>query len=147
MSIQVPASAVQAVARRDGGNSRCAARYLQHLLRPERGPSIGRDGREQEALARRFLRTPARSVTTFVYAVTTFVYEIVFVLLQKYLRGRGVLDGTVDSKLTEVKNRRRRAGEGKIPWKSSAGNDDYAPYPPVIIEEPCHQYRRTFSYL
>ena len=86
-------------------------------------------------------------MTTFVYAVTTFVYEIVFVLLQKYLRGRGVLDGTVDSKLTEVKNRRRRAGEGKIPWKSSAGNDDYAPYPPVIIEEPCHQYRRTFSYL
>ena len=87
-------------------------------------------------------------MTTFVYAVTTFVYEIVFVLLQKYLRGRGVLDGTVDSKLAEVKNMRKRAAEGKtLPWRSSAGNDDYAPYPPVIIEEPCHQYRRTFSYL
>ena len=60
-------------------------------------------------------------VTTFVYAVTTFFYEIVFVLLQKYLRGRGVLDGTVDSKLTEVKNRRRRAGEGKIPCMEIVG--------------------------
>ena len=93
--------------RSDGRGARCAARYLQHLLRPERGPSIGRDGREDEDLARRFLRTPARSVTTFVYAVTTFVYEIVFVLLQKYLRGQGVLDGTVDSKLAEVKNMRK----------------------------------------
>ena len=84
-------------------------------------------------------------MTTFVYAVTTFVYEIVFVLLQKYLRGRGVLDGTVDNKLTEVRQRRREAKEGKMPWKSSAYNEDYASYPPVIIEEPCHKYRRTLS--
>ena len=81
-------------------------------------------------------------VTTFVYAVTTFFYEIVFVLLQKYLRRRGVLDGTVDDKLKEVKNRRRRAAEGKISWKSTAGDEDSAPYPPVIMEEPCRKYRR-----
>ena len=54
---------------------------------------------------------------------------------------------SVEDKLKEVRNRRRRAAEGKISWKSTAGNEDYAPYPPVIIEEPCHQYRRTFSYL
>ena len=112
--------------RHDGRGAKCAARYLQHLLRPERGPSIG----QEEGSARRFLRTPARSVTTFVYAVTTFVYEIVFVLLQKYLRGRGVLDGTVDDKLTEVKRNRREAAAGKIPWKLSNYNADYAPYPP-----------------
>ena len=38
-------------------------------------------------------------VTTFVYAVTTFFYEIVVVLLQSYLRRRGVLNGAVEDKI------------------------------------------------
>ena len=46
-------------------------------------------------------------VTTFVYAVTTFFYEIVVVLLQSYLRRRGVLNGAVEDKIKDVRRSRR----------------------------------------
>ena len=46
-------------------------------------------------------------VTTFVYAVTTFFYEIVVVLLQSYLRCRGVLNGAVEDKIKDVRRSRR----------------------------------------
>ena len=46
-------------------------------------------------------------VTTFVYAVTTFFYEIVVVLLQSYLRRRGVLNGAVEDKVKEIRRSRR----------------------------------------
>ena len=72
-------------------------------------------------------------MTTFVYAVTTFFYEIVVVLLQSYLRRRGVLNGTVEDKLKEIKQNRVNAAAGKdLPWRSSACNADYAPYPPYL---------------
>ena len=46
-------------------------------------------------------------MTTFVYAVTTFFYEIVVVLLQSYLRRRGVLNGAVEDKIKDVRRSRR----------------------------------------
>ena len=49
-------------------------------------------------------------VTTFVYAVTTFFYEIVVVLLQSYLRRRGVLNGAVEDKIKDVRRSRRMGG-------------------------------------
>ena len=49
-------------------------------------------------------------VTTFVYAVTTFFYEIVVVLLQSYLRRRGVLNGAIEDKVKDVRRSRRMGG-------------------------------------
>ena len=63
-------------------------------------------------------------VTTFVYAVTTFFYEIVVVLLQSYLRRRGVLNGAVEDKVKEVRQDRRNGAN-----TTSTCNAEYAPYP------------------
>ena len=58
-------------------------------------------------------------MTTFVYAVTTFFYEIVVVLLQSYLRRRGVLNGAVEDKIKDVR-RSRRMGDNTLTIKADS---------------------------
>jgi hypothetical protein len=62
-------------------------------------------------------------VTTFVYAVTTFFYEIVVVLIQAYLRRRGVLNGAVEDKVKEVRKNRRMGAN----TSTCNADSEYAP--------------------